>query len=103
MTEHEIPPGFPLPAGWSQHARSVTLHVISLAHFALAYTRGWANYAAAELSLNLIASPILPPAVTGGQQNGLCRNASWLIQNGARIAGPAHAWPFCLPGCYDAA
>ncbi|MCH8880216.1 MAG: DDE-type integrase/transposase/recombinase [Planctomycetes bacterium] len=42
MTKHGNPPGIPLPAGWSQHARSATLHVISLAQFALAYTRGWA-------------------------------------------------------------
>lgn len=32
-----------LPTGWSQHARSTMLHVISLAQFALAYTRGWAE------------------------------------------------------------
>ena len=42
MTNHSNPPGIPLPAGWSQHARSAMLHVISLAQFALAYTRGWA-------------------------------------------------------------
>lgn len=42
MTKHGNSRGIPLPAGWSQHARSATLHVISLAQFALAYTRGWA-------------------------------------------------------------
>ncbi len=42
MTRHGNPPRIPLPAGWSQHARSAMLHVISLAQFALAYTRGWA-------------------------------------------------------------
>ncbi len=42
MTKHANSPGIPLPAGWSQHARSAALHVISLAQFALAYTRGWA-------------------------------------------------------------
>ncbi len=42
MTKHGNPPGIPLSAGWSQHARSAMLHVISLAQFALAYTRGWA-------------------------------------------------------------
>ncbi len=39
MTKHGNPPGIPLPAGWSQHARSAMLHIISLAQFALAYTR----------------------------------------------------------------
>lgn len=42
MTRHGNPPVIPLPAGWSEHARSAMLHVISLAQFALAYTRGWA-------------------------------------------------------------
>ena len=42
MTRNGNPPGIPLPAGWSQHAKSAMLHVISLAQFALAYTRGWA-------------------------------------------------------------
>ncbi len=42
MTRHGNPPGIPLPAGWSKHARSAMLHVISLAQFALAYTCGWA-------------------------------------------------------------
>ena len=42
MTEHKNPFRIPLPRGWPQHARSAMLHVISLAQFALAYTRGWA-------------------------------------------------------------
>ncbi len=42
MTKYGNPTGIPLPASWSQHARSAMLHVISLAQFALAYTRGWA-------------------------------------------------------------
>ncbi len=42
MTKCTNPPGILLPADWSQHARSAMLHVISLAQFALAYTRGWA-------------------------------------------------------------
>ena len=42
MTKYGNPPGIPLPAGWSRHARSAMLHVISLAQFARAYTRGWA-------------------------------------------------------------
>ncbi len=32
----------PLPRGWPGRVRSAILHVISLAQFALAYTRGWA-------------------------------------------------------------
>ncbi len=42
MTNRANPPRIPLPAGWPRHARSAMLHVISLAQFALAYTRGWA-------------------------------------------------------------
>jgi len=32
----------PLPASWPKHAKASTLHVISLAHFALTHVRGWA-------------------------------------------------------------
>ena len=32
----------PLPASWTKHAKAATLHVISLAHFALTHVRGWA-------------------------------------------------------------
>jgi len=32
----------PLPASWPKHAKAATLHVISLAHFALTHVRGWA-------------------------------------------------------------
>ncbi len=42
MTRPGNAPGIPLPAGWSEHARTAMLHVISLAQFAVAYTRGWA-------------------------------------------------------------
>ncbi len=42
MTRDGNPKGSQLPAGWPQHARSAILHVVSLAQFALAYTRGWA-------------------------------------------------------------
>lgn len=35
-------PAIPLPRGWSSHVKSAMLHVISLAQFAMAYTRGWA-------------------------------------------------------------
>ena len=32
----------PLPSSWPKHAKTATLHVISLAHFALTHVRGWA-------------------------------------------------------------
>ncbi len=42
MTKCTNPPRIPLPADWCQHTRAAILHVISLAQFVLAYTRGWA-------------------------------------------------------------
>jgi hypothetical protein len=36
------PPRIPLPRGWSRRVRSAAIHAISLAHFALTSTRGWA-------------------------------------------------------------
>ena len=42
MTKHKNPPGISVPRGWPDRVKSATLHVISLAQFALAYTRGWA-------------------------------------------------------------
>jgi hypothetical protein len=35
-------PQIPLPKSWSKHVRAAILHVISLAQFATAHTRGWA-------------------------------------------------------------
>ena len=35
-------PEIPLPRGWPSRVKSAILHVISLAQFTLAYTRGWA-------------------------------------------------------------
>ena len=35
-------PAIPLPRGWSSRVKSAILHVISLAQFTAAYTRGWA-------------------------------------------------------------
>ena len=35
-------PAIPLPRGWSSRVKSAILHVISLAQFTVAYTRGWA-------------------------------------------------------------
>ena len=34
-------PQIPLPKAWNKHVRSSLLHVISLAQYAAAYTRGW--------------------------------------------------------------
>ena len=42
MTRHRIPCRIPLPRGWPQAVKSTMLHVISLAQYALAYTRSWA-------------------------------------------------------------
>ena len=42
MTRHTNPPRIPLPGGWSLHVKSAMRHVISLAQFGLADTRGWA-------------------------------------------------------------
>ena len=36
------PPRIPLPKGWTKHARSAVLHVISLAQYAAVYSRSWA-------------------------------------------------------------
>ena len=36
------PVSVPLPTSWPKHAKAATLHVISLAHFALTHVRGWA-------------------------------------------------------------
>ena len=41
MAEHKNPPEISLPRGWPRRVKSAMLHVISLAQFALAYTRGW--------------------------------------------------------------
>ena len=38
----QSPLDLPLPTGWAKNIKSAVLHVISLAQFALAYTRGWA-------------------------------------------------------------
>ncbi len=35
-------PKIPLPQSWPPHVRSAMLHIISLAPYATAYTRGWA-------------------------------------------------------------
>jgi len=42
MAKQKKPPAISLPRGWPRHVRSTMLHVISMAQFALAYTRGWA-------------------------------------------------------------
>ena len=42
MTAKRPSPEIPLPRGWPSRVKSAILHVISLAQFTLAYTRGWA-------------------------------------------------------------
>jgi putative transposase len=42
MAKQKKPPAISLPRGWPRRVKSTMLHVISLAQFALAYTRGWA-------------------------------------------------------------
>ena len=42
MTRHRNRPKIPLPRGWARSVKMAVLHVISLAQFGMAYTRGWA-------------------------------------------------------------
>ena len=42
MAKHQNPGGIPLPRGWPQRVKSAMLHIIALAQYAAAYTRGWA-------------------------------------------------------------
>ena len=35
-------PKLPLPKNWNRHVKSAILHVVSLAQYAVAYTRSWA-------------------------------------------------------------
>ena len=42
MTRHTNSPTIPLPRGWPQSVKVAILHIISLAQFGMAYTRGWA-------------------------------------------------------------
>ncbi len=69
MTKRKNPPEISLPRGWPRRVKSAMLHVISLAQFALAYTRGWAVNsqvarvrlkAANDLSMRSIPSAAFP-------------------------------------------
>ena len=42
MPAKSVAPVIPLPRAWPSLVKSAILHVISLAQFAIAYTRGWA-------------------------------------------------------------
>ena len=42
MSARENAPNIPLPRGWSDNVKFAMLHVISLAQYAVAYTRSWA-------------------------------------------------------------
>ena len=41
MSDHS-PPDLSVPPGWPKNVKSAVLHVISLAQYAIAATRGWA-------------------------------------------------------------
>ena len=41
MSDHS-PPDIPVPSGWPSNVKSAVLHIISLAHYAITYARGWA-------------------------------------------------------------
>ena len=42
MSKSRQTPQIPFPKGWKKQVRSAVLHVIALAQYAAAYTRGWA-------------------------------------------------------------
>ena len=42
MAKQQNPPRIPLPRGWPRQVKSAMLHVVSLAQYAMAYTRSWA-------------------------------------------------------------
>ena len=42
MSKHSISQRIQLPQGWSSRVKSTLLQVISLAQYAMAYTRSWA-------------------------------------------------------------
>ena len=42
MAKQAKPFRISLPRGWSRHVKSAMLHVISMAQYAVAYTRSWA-------------------------------------------------------------
>lgn len=42
MSKHDDSPRIDLPRGWPRPVKSAMLHVIALAQYAVAYTRGWA-------------------------------------------------------------
>jgi transposase-like protein len=42
MAKSSANPRLPLPRAWPRTVQAALLHVIALAHYALAYTRGWA-------------------------------------------------------------
>ncbi len=42
MSTNQDAPKIPLPKGWKQHVRSAVVHAISLAEYAVVYTRSWA-------------------------------------------------------------
>lgn len=43
MSKNQETPKIPLPKGWKKQVRSAVLHGLSLAQYAVAYTRSWAK------------------------------------------------------------
>ena len=68
MPNHPNRPQIPLPKAWNERVKSAVLHVISLAQFAVAYTRGWAA--------NSINSRIRVTA----QRDDLQQQVGWLTE-----------------------
>ncbi len=52
-------PRIPLPKGWNKHVRSSLLHVISLAQFVAAYTRGWGSDTRQKSELLRLAATVV--------------------------------------------
>ncbi len=52
-------PRIPLPNAWNKHLLSSLLHVISLAQFAAAYTRGWGSDTGQKSELLRLTSTVV--------------------------------------------
>ena len=48
LVKAKNPPRIPLPKSWTWHVRAAMLHVVALAQYATAYTRGWASSSLTE-------------------------------------------------------
>jgi hypothetical protein len=78
-------PGLSLPAGWARNVKSVVLHVISLAHYAIISAHGWAA-----------SPPHQPPAAeaaVGAEDDldvrpGLAEAFDQQLEDGPTVFGP---------------